>query len=191
MSLEDKELTYFDRNAPTHEIVPVENGFLAVSDDALLSLDLSSNSVTQISTRFNPPDYEKKVYLVQLKDKSIIMVHRVLINENGKSVTKSFKLYQLTAEKNWTRKRSLGDETLFVGGNSSISVTASDIEGCKPDSIYFVRDGEGSFGTRAWRYDHGVYDVYMGTISQFPISDSNLMKKTRQPPIWVSPTFQL
>ncbi|KAL6139846.1 hypothetical protein ACLB2K_058147 [Fragaria x ananassa] len=68
-------------NVPTHEIVPVENGFLAVSDDALLSLNLSSNSVTQISTRFNPPDYEKKVYLVQLKDKSIIMVHRVLIDK--------------------------------------------------------------------------------------------------------------
>ena len=40
----------------------------------------------------------------------------------------------------WVKVHSLGDQALFVGDNSSVSLSASSFNGCKANCIYFTDD---------------------------------------------------
>ena len=59
----------------------------------------------------------------------------------------------------WVKVDSLGDQALFVGNSSSLSLTASSLNGIKPNCIYFTDDDLTHFNcTRnGGGFDMGVY----------------------------------
>ncbi|KAH0978866.1 hypothetical protein GBA52_006043 [Prunus armeniaca] len=82
--------------------------------------------------RFRPQDFYMKIYLVNLVEKKFLMVKRKLL-----------KFLKLDYDEcTWIEKRSLGDFALFLGDNTSIVVSASNILRCQQDYIYFNHDFE-------------------------------------------------
>ncbi|EXC57185.1 hypothetical protein L484_000735 [Morus notabilis] len=84
-----------------------------------------------------------KRYLVESYGGKLLQVERHLSwrNEDDGRETKRFRVFRLDFDRaKWIKIKSLGDVSLFLGDNSSISVLASNFIGCEPDSIYFTHD---------------------------------------------------
>ena len=56
----------------------------------------------------------------------------------------------------WVKVHSLGDQALFVGDNSSVSLSASSFNGCKANCIYFTDDHKLNY---AYTLEGGGYDI--------------------------------
>ncbi|EYU17546.1 hypothetical protein ABFS82_03G076700 [Erythranthe guttata] len=85
----------------------------------------------------------------------------------------------------WEGIDSLDDKVLFLGGNSSFSVVASDYKGCKGNRIYFTDDYSGAnYDSIAGDYDVGVYNLADGSIESFPCYPRN-----SHWPIWITPSL--
>ena len=56
----------------------------------------------------------------------------------------------------WVKVHCLGDQALFVGDNSSVSLSASSFNGCKANCIYFTDDNKLNY---AYTSEGGGYDI--------------------------------
>ncbi|PIA63441.1 hypothetical protein AQUCO_00201052v1 [Aquilegia coerulea] len=126
----------------------------------------------------------------------LLMVYRCrnIIND-GIRVTHStkkllvFKLDQSSDLLKWVQVQSLGDQMLFLGQNSSVSVSATGIPGFKGSCIYFTDDNWLYFwlgyGSQPSCSDNGVFYLNDGRIeSIFTPDDSHPMKSL---PVSVTP----
>ena len=113
--------------------------------------------------------------------------------EYGRRETVKFIISQLDWSTNqWIEIESLGDYSLFLGVNSSISVKASNVIGCQRNCIYFTQDVDDLFGETALICDLGIYDIQSREFRfHFNLDSSALDMMTRRPPIWVVPTFDM
>ncbi|KAL0007074.1 hypothetical protein SO802_008576 [Lithocarpus litseifolius] len=59
----------------------------------------------------------------------------------------------------YVKVHSLGDRALFVGDNSSVSLSASSFNGCKANCIYFTDDNFEFYGANGGGYDMGVFSM--------------------------------
>ncbi|KAJ7961488.1 F-box protein [Quillaja saponaria] len=114
--------------------------------------------------------------------------------------TTQFLVFELNiSNRSWTRLESLENRALFVGHNSSISVNAWSICGCKANSIYFTDDTEdfyvienGAYGLysdlteRGGGRDMGVWNMVDGSIE--PLFNPPSYCRVA-PPLWVFPNF--
>ncbi|WCJ44310.1 ascorbic acid mannose pathway regulator 1 [Euphorbia peplus] len=104
--------------------------------------------------------------------------------------TTRFEVFRLDLkETQWVRVTSLGDQTLFIGENTSLSLSSVDFPGCMGNCIYFTDDYSianynGCFG----EYDLGIFKLSDGSFEPLPCylraSHSRLQWP---PPLWVSP----
>ncbi|KAJ9165904.1 hypothetical protein P3X46_020719 [Hevea brasiliensis] len=89
----------------------------------------------------------------------------------------------------WVRVRSLGDKVLFIGENTSLSLSATDFSGCMGNCIYYTDDYsdtnyDGHFG----EHDLGIFKLLDGSIEPLPCYPRNFHSRLRwPPPLWVSP----
>ena len=91
-------------------------------------------------------------------------------------VTTGFKILKLQCsaevksktEYEWVNVDSLGDQALFLGGNSSVSLSASSFNGCKVNCIYFTDDNfdYSTASLNGLAYDMGVFSMEDGTSKQ-------------------------
>ncbi|KAJ7961485.1 F-box protein [Quillaja saponaria] len=94
--------------------------------------------------------------------------------------TAPFLVFELNiSNRSCTRLESLENRALFVGRNSSISVNALNICGCKANSIYFTDDANES-------RDMGVWNMMDGRIET--LFNPPLFCHVA-PPLWVFPNF--
>lgn len=110
------------------------------------------------------------------------------IPESSGYRTKKFDVLRLNRnEPAWEEVRSLGEMALFIGGNSSLSIRASDYPGCVANCIYYTDEySEFDFLDGPCKgNDMGVYNVSDGSIEPLP----SFFFYTLQwpPPIWLSP----
>ncbi|KAH1089392.1 hypothetical protein J1N35_016649 [Gossypium stocksii] len=89
----------------------------------------------------------------------------------GYNYTKGAKVWNLKLDLEgweWREMKTMGDCTLFVGDNISLSVVASDFCTCQPNYIYFINDYENFLypsmileNSNALKYakDMGVYNM--------------------------------
>ncbi|PIA25255.1 hypothetical protein AQUCO_12000002v1 [Aquilegia coerulea] len=135
-------------------------------------------------------------YLVE-SGEELLMVHRIrsFVNngDGAKYTTIKFSVYRLHQTNDlfeWVEVQSLGNQMLFLGRNTSISVSTDDIPGLKGNCIYFIDD--------MWPYfafgidsvpsllDNGVFYLDDGHIEKFYTpSDSDLIKSQ---PFWITPS---
>ncbi|GLT42077.1 hypothetical protein SLA2020_160980 [Shorea laevis] len=80
-----------------------------------------------------------KCYLVEFGGEMLLIVSFTFMFD--KSETGLFDLYKLDLEKKeWVELETLGDRSLFLGGNPSVSIQAKDCKGCKENFIYHTSD---------------------------------------------------
>lgn len=103
------------------------------------------------------------------RDQGILMVEMIYDGER----TRAFKVFQLILDgKDWKlTKEDLGDIALFVGGSSTVALSASTVSGCLANQIYFLQDWNSIAREDAWLDDSGTYNRSIHLISKthFPI----------------------
>ncbi|KAK9945387.1 hypothetical protein M0R45_010907 [Rubus argutus] len=200
----DTTWTYIDTGVDKQgnliqEVAHVEDKFYAVDHwNRLLSFGVTAQSnsdmelVARITVRQVMAD---KKYLVYSNGKELLMVIRYLAYDDGKRSTVGFLVYELNFDKcDWVARNNLGDDVaLFVGDNSTVSVSASK-SGCFPNCIYFIHDSDcnGYDIDRRNNLDFGIYNVETKSITKpYAPHVGSLVEMTKVPPVWVVPTLKL
>uniref|UniRef100_A0A2N9FBD4 DUF295 domain-containing protein n=1 Tax=Fagus sylvatica TaxID=28930 RepID=A0A2N9FBD4_FAGSY len=152
-----------------------------------------------LAPKMNPPTYSDRAYLVESSGGDLLYVHRKLDkNEDYRlQITNHFKVYKLRLDEQSGKVmervelESLGDDTLFVGDNNSMSVSAANFPGCQPNSIYFTHDYIDCTGFNEFYRPHdvGVFNVEDGTFGQH--YRLKPLDKQMPPVLWIVPPFQL
>lgn len=94
-----------------------------------------------------------------------------------------FKLDNQTRE--WTEVEDLGDHALFLGTNTSFSISTSNYPEFKASCIYFTDDNESVY---EYGYcDMGVYDIKKDTVEPLWLSGGKISKFSR--PVFFMPTL--
>ncbi|XP_059458451.1 putative F-box protein At5g38270 [Corylus avellana] len=105
--------------------------------------------------------------------------------------TKQFHVYKLDSIRNtWEKVESLPDQTMFLGGNHSLSLSTWDLhEGCETNTIYFTDDNWAQMNED---YLYGGHDL-----GQFNLASGNLQtgvqccclysERMDPPPFWIIP----
>ncbi|XP_077219028.1 F-box protein SKIP23-like [Tasmannia lanceolata] len=96
--------------------------------------------------------------------------------------TVMFNVFQLDQNtRKWIKAESLDDQMLFLGYNSSMSLSANDFSQCKGNCIYFTDDNEDASGC----LDNGVFDMKDVSVKPcYPNSPSWITE-----PIWIEPNL--
>ncbi|PON66447.1 F-box domain containing protein [Trema orientale] len=134
-----------------------------------------------------------RVYLVESIGGDLLKVQRFL-QYNDNKLIKSFKVFKLSLDvSRWVEIKSLGDEALFVGDSTSVSVLASNFLGCQENCIYFTNDKDSSGFGEHGPWDLGMYNLETGVcIRGFTIVGASISKMIGhlvRSPIWILPTF--
>lgn len=136
-------------------------------------------------------------YLVSLEDE-LLLVTRFLGLEFDVEPdqphliyrTLKFEVFSLNwSVPQWERLTSLGDKVVFLGDNSSLSLSASDFLGCSGNCIYYTDDyAECNFDDVYGERDCGIFSLSSESIKPLPCYPQNLHYQLRWPsPIWLSP----
>ncbi|KAF9599688.1 hypothetical protein IFM89_001634 [Coptis chinensis] len=103
-----------------------------------------------------------------------------------------FKLDKYGDAPNWVEVDNLGDQMIFLGRNSAISISAKGVPGFRGNCIYFTDDGFEFFrrsNCRLTCLDNGVFYLEDGHIdSFFPLDSSHSFESQ---PVWISPNIVL
>ena len=132
--------------------------------------------LTILASEVYPPTYSDRAYLVESSGGDLFYVQRNLDqNEDYRlQLTEHFKVYKLRLDEQSGKVmerielKSLGDDTLFVGDNYSMAVSAANFPGCQPNSIYFTHDyiDVTGFNESYTPHDVGVFNEEDGTLGQ-------------------------
>lgn len=132
-----------ERWGENEEVVHVKDSFYAINNRSqLLSFKIArdSSSDVTLAAKEIPRKSVHRSYIVD-SNEGLLMVKRFLDWEVDKCVTQKFKIFELNYTKcEWVEKKTLGDIALFVGDNSSVSISASKFSKCQPNCIYFNQD---------------------------------------------------
>ena len=130
---------------------------------------------------------------METPEKDLLQVRRFMKwNSNYIRTTTRFKVYKLDfSGSRWVRLKGIGNISLFLGDNSSISVLASNFKGrVKPNSIYFTYDLDTVRMSTPSPSDLGIYDIERKKFEfRFTMDDKFIAKMSKQPPIWFIPTL--
>ncbi|KAF6154542.1 hypothetical protein GIB67_027815 [Kingdonia uniflora] len=141
-----------------------------------------------------PEDRGYKMYLVESLGE-LLQVRRVLRFLPTVGETIGFKVYELLEESTedyeyWVEMDTLHGQALFLGDNSSVSISSLDFPECKPNCIYFTDDYRSycNYSRQLGPQDVGVFNVEKGRLEEYhPITKFKGMKPQ---PIWVEPTLE-
>ncbi|PIA42706.1 hypothetical protein AQUCO_02000273v1 [Aquilegia coerulea] len=203
-----KDVIYFNKT---------QQFYAVLQDGAVLSVDLiregegegGQSIIIPKLTQIAPPTHEfeayRQRYLVETSSGELLQVCKILrrrYNQTLANIDKTtnldeyveivkfevFKLDPVIVE--WSRIHDMGDTILFLGDNSSISGSASEFPGCKPNCIYYTDDGyriEVRAGSLYNPHDMGIYNLADGTHQPHYPTASRINFPA---PIWLEPTLQ-
>ncbi|XP_062116221.1 uncharacterized protein LOC133830295 [Humulus lupulus] len=178
----------------SEDILLYNDLFYAVTGDGdLRSFDLRGscvNSTVKKLAREIPWMFQSgKRYLVESYG-HIIMVERFIEFEDVKikgRTTLSFRVWRYCFDSDdWIQIKNLGQMSLFVGDNSSLSILASSFMGLQPNCIYFTHDVDGLYGSSRppMISDLGLYNLENEEFKlHFTIDSDKLKKMNYRPPI--------
>ncbi|KAK9946140.1 hypothetical protein M0R45_011617 [Rubus argutus] len=195
----DSTWTYIDTSVDkrwrlVEEVTYFQDRFYAVDHwRRLISFDITAHSnsdVKLVAQGIEGKRFDKK-YIVNSNEKELLMVQRYYTfadEDENYGMTIGFHVFEFKFDKHeWIEKNTLGNVALFLGDNTSISVSTSNFPGCQANCIYFCQDKNYNGRVKDYR-DSGIYDIESQTITRY---DMSLAKMINRPTIWVVPTFQL
>ena len=124
------------------------------------------------------------IYLMESYEEGKEYLLRVIRKLDNDDITKEFKIYKLVdcrGNCEWIEVESLGDVTLFLGDNHSISVLASTSVGIYDDFFNYYNFFGGPL-------HFGVFNLENRRIAKYLILD-NMQSWLMPLPIWIVPTF--
>ncbi|KAI8544841.1 hypothetical protein RHMOL_Rhmol08G0326300 [Rhododendron molle] len=142
-----------------------------------------------------------KAYLVKSCEGELLLVQRFLAVRRRRPTTSCFKIFKVLGSSAGIDGQiverveiySLGDNTLFLGDNYSLSVSSLDFPGCRPNCIYFTDD---SFDSNLPYYPCGSRDtgIYCLEDRSF-VPHYRVTTKQKHvpipPPVWIVPPLLL
>ncbi|XP_077248289.1 uncharacterized protein LOC143887930 [Tasmannia lanceolata] len=171
---DEKWTTLENQWGPYEDVIYYKDKFYAItSNDAVVTCEFASNDFPKF-TVFTPPSGElcDKRYLVESCGKLLKVSSRLEWNpgydydENRNLIqpipewpykTVWFDIFELDEDTGkWIKTENLGDQTLFLGYNSSFSLSARDFPYCKGNSIYFTDSNDDAPDCN---YDNGIYNL--------------------------------
>ncbi|TQE07523.1 hypothetical protein C1H46_006843 [Malus baccata] len=114
-------------------------------------------------------------------------------NANVNYRTAKFDVFRMNwLGERWDKVENLGDRMVFIGENSSFSLSASDFPGSLGNCVYFTDDySESNNESGVWGYDSGIFKLWDGTIQELPPYPRNSNYEVHWPagslPLWVTP----
>ena len=183
------------------DVLHYKNQFYGVKfSGELLSFDVANPSTVK-TVALAPEElnnHPKKRYLVESCGELLQVERYIKFARDDRGCinrrTTRFRIFKLDFDKGnqWIETRSLGDVALFLGDNSSISVSTSDYKGCQSNSIYFTHDEIGVKSLQNTFVDLGIYDVESRSCEfHFALSPTAIPDTFQRPPIWFVPTFNI
>ncbi|PIA42846.1 hypothetical protein AQUCO_02000356v1 [Aquilegia coerulea] len=197
---EDEEWSYFDDliyfNKTQQFYAVINNTGAVVAIDFNTGgiggqSDISTPKLTQIAPPTEKYGFSRKRYIVETSSGDLLQVIKETeYNESRLATTYQFEVFKLDpVGVKWIQIHDIGDTSLFLGDNSSISRCVSGFPGCKPNSIYYINDSNINHQT-GWRYgceETGIYNLNDVTVQQhYPTA----YRKIFPAPIWLEPTLQ-
>lgn len=195
----DQSWTFIDdARSFSEDVIYYKGLFYAVNKyGAVAVCDLHGASV-KVSIVQLPRQYDGDMqYLVNSGEELLLVTRSLDLEYNNVEYyltlgyrTVRFEVFRM----NWSRPQwegvvSLGDRMLFIGENSSLSLSASDFPGCVGNCIYYTDDycesnNDGVFGD----YDLGIFKLWDGSIEPLPCYPRNSHSHLHwPPPLWVTP----
>ncbi|KAK7283441.1 hypothetical protein RIF29_12957 [Crotalaria pallida] len=187
------------------EDVVYHNGlFYVVTNEGTIAVcDIYGYAPPQVTIiQTAPIEFSGDIYYVVFLVKDMLLVARFLEQVfddddvaggvyNLVYRTVGFEAFKMNwGEMKWEKIETLGDHVLFVGGNSSLSLVASDFDGCcLKDCIYFTDDySDSNYDDACGKHDVGVFSLWDKSIELLPCYPRNSHSRLGWPlPIWVSP----
>ncbi|PIA49898.1 hypothetical protein AQUCO_01300555v1 [Aquilegia coerulea] len=173
------------------DVIYFNDQFFAVNfEGTVFAFDVNHHHLKQ--AELAPPpgnNIDTRKFLVNSLG-NLLLVRRLMKRSEGEYCTTGFEVFKLDEfTRNWVQVESLGDQTLFLGDNTSISISSSHYYGCKRNCIYFTDDYfEGYWVDKlSGPSDIGVFNLEDGSIKQHYPLKSNIVFP---PPIWIEPTLQ-
>ncbi|KAL5567945.1 hypothetical protein UlMin_024520 [Ulmus minor] len=179
-----------------HDVAFYKGKFYAINiKGKVISFDITNSpnlNVNLVTSQISEEPILGRRYLVKSQEEELLMVERYStrdIYEDRK--TFKFKVFKLDLDRlRWIEIKSLRNTSLFLGDNSSISIIASNFDGCKSNCIYFTHDEDtGGYG------DHGPCDLGIYNLESkrfvwhYNIDLDAIAKMNERPPIWLVPTI--
>ncbi|KAL5713824.1 hypothetical protein ACHQM5_015867 [Ranunculus cassubicifolius] len=181
------------------DIVYHMNKFYAIDQNGgIFSFDFNHSYPIASLISPAPPYFELSgpgKYIVESSGE-LLQITRYLffdLCECERYVTTSFEVHKLDITLNkWVKVRSLGNTVLFVGDNSSMSLSTLDFPEYKPNCIYFTDDFHllyfyRVYGRRSERegpHDMGIFHLEDGKIEPHYKMESDVIFP---PLIWIEP----
>lgn len=99
--------------------------------------------------------------------------------------TKQFLVYKLDSTRNaWEKVESLPDRAIFLGGNHSLSLAISDLQGCESNTIYYTDDNWDQMNEDYLYggHDMGAFNLTHGNSEAF---SQYCFGRIDPPPFWI------
>ncbi|KAK2639741.1 hypothetical protein Ddye_027536 [Dipteronia dyeriana] len=118
-------------------------------------------------------------YLVELDGDLLLVARWLEETQITCSKTTSFTVYKLNwVEKGWIKIKNIGDNSILLGKNSSISLPRNHFINFEANCIYFIDDADGfNMTTKYLNMDTGLYNI---VTRQFKWPSPNYNKETEQ-----------
>ncbi|KAM6543586.1 hypothetical protein CsatB_008033 [Cannabis sativa] len=179
----------------SEDVIHYNSSFYAVNKYGVVAVcDVGESTSPSVSIIIETPTQvgADMQYLVSSKDDLVLVSRYLEIDyDNSEELyrTVGFNVFRLDwsdeDEPKWDKVNDLGDQMLFIGKNSSLSISASDFPGCVGNCIYFTDDySELNYESVFGEFDSGIFCLSDGTIERKWNSHCTDYWPT---PIWVSP----
>ncbi|XBI60818.1 hypothetical protein VPH35_041696 [Triticum aestivum] len=145
-----------------------------------------------VAQRLLPPDAEHRKYLVGAPGGRLMVVLKVKETEQTTGQrTCSFKVQVLDSREGWKETDDIGDNSLFVGGNSSLCVSTREHPELRAGCVYYTEDDLRP--PRPWNDNAGVHCY--NAVGVFSLKDGSQDKveglgrhRSWPPPAWFTPS---
>jgi hypothetical protein len=183
----------------SEDVIYYKNQFYAVDKHGKIAVcEVRGEDSPRVSIIEMPPLIGGDIYYLVNSEDELLLVTRYLDLQfddadpyilNGFYKTVRFEVFRMNwSGLRWERVENLGDRILFVGDNSSFSLSASDFRGCSGNCIYYTDDYcEFNYDCGFRDYDLGIFKLWDGSIEPLPCYHPNSLSQLRWPPIWVTP----
>ena len=175
--------------------------FYAVSKGGIIAVcDVEASFPPRVSIiQTSPFQFAGDIHYAVFSGEDMLLVSRILELEfddddaGGESNlvyrTAGFDVFKMNWDAlRWQKIETLGDRALFIGGNSSLSLSAASV-GCLGDCIYFTDDySDFNYDDACGKHDLGIFRLWDQGIEPLPCYPRNSYSRLGWPlPIWVSP----
>ncbi|KAF8411165.1 hypothetical protein HHK36_003708 [Tetracentron sinense] len=170
------------------DVIYYQDKFYVVSNEGdVVVCDMAYNppKVAKVALPVTPTCIMQK-YLVEGLSGELLLVlkHMDLVDNEDLSdychYTSHFEVFKLEMNsRKWIEVKSLGEQTLFLGENSSMSLSAPEFPECRKNCIYFTDDY-----LEGWLGECGCFDMGI-----FSLEDGKIEPYYPNPPFCHTPTF--